>query len=100
MPTKKSNNIVLVVCPLNSIIEDQLNILNSRGIAANVLVGRSQGAITEELFPPTGPTQGQINQCVNEEANFHIPSDILIRFVYSNKTLCSHRLNYVNIYNN
>jgi ATP-dependent DNA helicase RecQ len=77
MPTKKSNNIVLVVCPLNSIIEDRLNILNNRGIAAIVLVGRSQGTVTEELFPPTGPTQGQINQCVNEEANFHIPSDIL-----------------------
>jgi len=30
-------NIVLVVCPLNSIIEDQLKVLKARGITADVL---------------------------------------------------------------
>ena len=53
LPTKKTKNIVLVVCPLNAIIEDQLKILKIRGISANVLVGKSEDNITEELFPPT-----------------------------------------------
>ena len=73
LPTKGAKNIVLVVCPLNSIIEDQLTVLNSRGISANVLVRRSQNSITDELF---SSTQGR-DQNVDEEAKFEIPSDIL-----------------------
>ena len=37
IPVKKTKNIVIVVCPLNSIIEDQLKVLKARGITANVL---------------------------------------------------------------
>ena len=37
LPVKADKNIVIVVCPLNSIIEDQLKVLQKRGIAADVL---------------------------------------------------------------
>lgn len=37
LPVKADKNIVIVVCPLNSIIEDQLEVLQDRGIAADVL---------------------------------------------------------------
>ena len=36
-PVNGDKNIVLVVCPLNSIIEDQLKVLNDRGVSADVL---------------------------------------------------------------
>ena len=35
-PVKADNNIVIVVCPLNSIIEDQLKILEDKGVTAGV----------------------------------------------------------------
>ena len=37
IPVKTTNNIVIVVCPLNSIIEDQLKVLKARRITADVL---------------------------------------------------------------
>ena len=37
LPVKADKNIVIVVCPLNSIIEDQLKVLQDRGITADVL---------------------------------------------------------------
>ena len=37
IPVKKTKNIVIVVCPLNSIIEDQLKVLKARRITADVL---------------------------------------------------------------
>ena len=37
LPVKGEKNIVLVVCPLNSIIEDQLKVLEERRISAGVL---------------------------------------------------------------
>ena len=37
IPVKTSKNIVIVVCPLNSIIEDQLEVLKARRVTANVL---------------------------------------------------------------
>lgn len=37
LPVKADKNIVIVVCPLNSIIEDQLKVLQKRGITADVL---------------------------------------------------------------
>ena len=36
LPVKGEKNIVLLVCPLNSIIEDQLKVLEGRGISADV----------------------------------------------------------------
>ena len=37
IPVKTTRNIVIVVCPLNSIIEDQLKVLKDRRITADVL---------------------------------------------------------------
>ena len=37
IPVKTTRNIVIVVCPLNSIIEDQLKVLKARRITADVL---------------------------------------------------------------
>ena len=37
LPTKTDNNIVIVVCPLNAIIEDQLKVAKNIGIKAEVL---------------------------------------------------------------
>ena len=37
IPVKTTKNIVIVVCPLNSIIEDQLKVLKARRITADVL---------------------------------------------------------------
>ena len=37
IPVKTTKNTVIVVCPLNSIIEDQLKVLKPRRITANVL---------------------------------------------------------------
>ena len=37
LPVKSESNIVIVACPLNSIIENQVFVLNERGIPADVL---------------------------------------------------------------
>ena len=37
LPPKCSRNIVIVVCPLTSIIEDQVKTLRERGVAAEIL---------------------------------------------------------------
>ena len=37
LPTKSQRNIVIVICPLFSIIEDQIKVLKSMGITAGVL---------------------------------------------------------------
>ena len=37
IPVKTTKNIVIVVCPLNSITEDQVKVLKARGITADVL---------------------------------------------------------------
>ncbi|XP_028416773.1 ATP-dependent DNA helicase Q1-like isoform X2 [Dendronephthya gigantea] len=81
MPTKKRSNIVLVICPLNSIIEDQLKILKDRGISANVLVGRSKDrSEIEKLFsssPATEDKSSNENLSHLTEEDYQIPNDIL-----------------------
>ena len=37
LPVKADKNVVIVVCPLNSIMEDQLKVLEERGVTADVL---------------------------------------------------------------
>ncbi|XP_057308145.1 ATP-dependent DNA helicase RecQ-like [Hydractinia symbiolongicarpus] len=49
LPRKSVQNIVLMVCPLNSIIEDQLKVLEVRGIGAGVL-HLEQTVVPEKLF--------------------------------------------------
>ena len=52
LPVKGNKNIVLIVCPLNCIIEDQLKVLSNRGVSADVLqVAGDQSRDCESLFP-------------------------------------------------
>ena len=51
LPTKADKNIVIVVCPLNAIIEDQLKVAKNIGIEAEVLqLGDHRKKIAENLF--------------------------------------------------
>ena len=51
LPVKCEKNIVLVVCPLNSIIEDELKVLKDKGVSADVLqLVRDGSADCESLF--------------------------------------------------
>ena len=53
LPVKADKNVVIVVCPLNSIIEDQLNVLEERGVTADVLQFSSDDREgIESLFNP------------------------------------------------
>ena len=47
-PVKADNDIVIVVCPLNSIIEDQLKVLEDKGVTAGVF--QIPSVIHESLF--------------------------------------------------
>ena len=58
LPVKANNNIVIVVCPLNSIIEDQLKVLKSRRINAGVLQLENDCDTTEKLFGPAIANDG------------------------------------------
>ena len=50
-PVKTTKNIVIGVCPLNSIIEDQLKVLKTRRITADVLqLGVNEKEPAETLF--------------------------------------------------
>ena len=51
IPVKTTKNIVIVVCPLNSIIEDQLKVLKARRITTDVLqLGVNEKEPAETLF--------------------------------------------------
>lgn len=50
IPVKKRKNIVILVCPLNSIIEDQLRVLRDRNITSDVLQIAKNCIPIENLF--------------------------------------------------
>ena len=50
LPTRSENNIVIVVCPLNSIIEDQLKVLSERNVPAAVLKKEQESGGVQKLF--------------------------------------------------
>ena len=52
LPTKTIQNIVIVVCPLTSIIEDQLKVLKDMGINASVFRSK-RGEKNDTLFDQT-----------------------------------------------
>ena len=56
IPVKTRKNIVIVVCPLNSIIEDQLGVLKDRNIVADVIqVAVNVRKPAEDLFEKDEP---------------------------------------------
>lgn len=62
LPVKTRRNIVLVVCPLNSIIEDQLKVLKNRGVSADVLqLACDEREVAEALFPSDERSAGTVN---------------------------------------
>ena len=50
LPVKSESNIVIVACPLNSIIENQVFVLNERGIPADILRVKRENVNNERLF--------------------------------------------------
>ena len=56
IPVKTRKNIVIVVCPLNSIIQDQLGVLRDRNIVADVIqVAVNERKPAEDLFEEDEP---------------------------------------------
>ena len=52
-PVKANKNVVIVVCPLNSIIKDQLKVLEERGVTTDVLqLASDDREGTESVFNP------------------------------------------------
>lgn len=70
LPVKKARNMIIVVCPLNEIIEDQLKALTTRGITANSFAFTGQHDSVELLFS----TSSRINE---DDGKLQIPDDIL-----------------------
>lgn len=60
IPVKTRKNIVIVVCPLNSIIEDQLGVLRDRNITADAIqLAVNERKPTEDLFSIESPENQQ-----------------------------------------
>ena len=71
IPVKARKNIVIVVCPLNSIIEDQLGVLRDRNIVADVIqVTVNVRKPAEDLFEKDEPgDKGDVEpkvMCISE----------------------------------
>ena len=89
LPVKTRQNVVLVVCPLSSIIEDQLVILNDVGICADFLRAEYNLHMTESLFGPgpdraeqyTRTTEGQ-GHGLNELPNSIVDAEAKIVFAH------------------
>ena len=73
IPVKTIKNIVIVVCPLNSIIEDQLKVLKARRITADVLqLAVNEKELAENLF---GNEQEPSEHVVPDSTKF--PRDVV-----------------------
>ena len=73
IPVKTTRNIVIVVCPLNSIIEDQLKVLKDRRITADVLqLAVNEKEPAENLF---GNEQEPSEHVVPDSTKF--PRDVV-----------------------
>ena len=80
MPVKVAKNIVLVVCPLNSIIEDQLKVLKERGISADVLqLVRDDSADCESLFCSEKDDPDSENSTVAAQLKLKRPNEKLVK---------------------
>ena len=64
LPTRASSNIVIVVCPLSSIIEDQLKVLKVMGVNASKLHSRKNSNDDINLFDDATIGDGDVfNNC-------------------------------------
>ncbi len=78
LPVKGDKNIVLVVCPLNSIIEDQLKVLEERGVSADVLqLSSDQARDCASLFPSDHTTSAEDESSVGE-AKLKSPNEKIV----------------------
>lgn len=76
IPVKKRKNIVIVVCPLNSIIEDQLRVLRDRNITSDVLQIAKNCIPIENLFAE-GQEPCQESSDHVEPKLKHLPNDLV-----------------------
>ena len=80
LPVKGEKNIVLVVCPLNSIIEDEFKVLKDRGVSADVLqLVRDDSADCESLFCSEKDDPDRENSTVASELKLKSPSEKLVK---------------------
>lgn len=86
LPTKTTSNVVIVVCPLTSIIEDQLKVLKGMGINAAVLRTENVKEARDTLFnyaPATRDCEDENNPTSDDIINGHAkiifaqPEDLL-----------------------
>ena len=65
LPTKADKNIVIVVCPLNAIIEDQLKVARNVGIEAEVLqIADHRLEVSESVFDSNERTAESDDVCI------------------------------------
>ena len=80
MPVKAEKNIVLVVCPLNSITEDQLKVLKDGGVSADALqLVRDDSADCESLFCSEKDDPERENSTVAAKLKLKRPSKKLVK---------------------
>ena len=80
LPVKGEKNIVFVVCPLNSIIEDQLKVLKDRGVSANVLqLVSDDSEDCESLFCSEKDDPDRENSTVAADLKLKSPSEKLVK---------------------
>ena len=83
LPVKANSNIVIVVCPLNSIIEDQLNVLQDRGITADVLQLTSDDReATHSLFHSKDIDESSAERCLKTPSAMLMNGDVQIVFAH------------------
>ena len=80
--------IVIFVCPLNSIIEDQLNVLQDRGITTDVLQLTSDNReATHSLFHSKDIDESSAERCLKTPSAMLMNGDIQIVFAHSEALL-------------
>ena len=83
LPVKLDRNIVIVVCPLNSIIEDQLKVLQDRGITADVLQLTSDDReATDSLFHSKDIDESSAERCLKNPSAMLMNGDVQIVFAH------------------
>lgn len=95
LPVKADKNVVIVVCPLNSIIEDQLKVLGERGVTADVLQLASddrEGKVKRKVR--SLPTENKavleeliFSELTEFEAHTSLPGEMLFSFSHEKNAL-------------